>query len=171
MKSARSIRLIAFDVDGTLTDGCIALGPAGECIKLFSARDGLAMSAAHRLGYKIGCITGRKSEIVSLRGKELHLDFVLMDVGDKISAMHDVLKQYGLSWDAAAYMGDDLNDLPLFGHVGFAGCPKNACAECLEQADFVSARDGGHGAAREFLEYILKSQDHWKDVVDSFMKR
>ena len=144
MRGAEKIKLIAFDVDGTLTNGQLVMGPHGEAYKFFNVHDGLALSLGHRMGYKIGFITGRTSAIVEARAKELHCDFVLMGIKNKTEAMHDLLKKFHLDWDLAAYMGDDLNDLPLFSKVG------------------------GEGAAREFIEEILKSQGRWDEAVYSF---
>lgn len=168
MRGALKIRLIAFDVDGTLTNGQLVMGPNGEAYKFFNVHDGLALNLAHRMGYKVGFITGRTSAIVEARAKELHCDFVLMGIKNKTEAMHDLLKQFALTWEEAAYMGDDLNDLPLFSRVGLSGCPSNACVENRAMADFISRHKGGEGAAREFIEDILKSQDRWDEAVYSF---
>ena len=111
MKNADKIKLFAFDVDGTLTNGTLVLGPDGEAYKFFNVKDGLALSLAHRMGYKTGFITGRSSKIVGARAKELHADFVLTGVENKIEALEGLLKEYGLSWEEAAYMGDDLRDV------------------------------------------------------------
>lgn len=168
MRGAEKIKLIAFDVDGTLTNGQLVMGPHGEAYKFFNVHDGLALSLGHRMGYKIGFITGRTSAIVEARAKELHCDFVLMGIKNKTEAMHDLLKKFHLDWNLAAYMGDDLNDLPLFSKVGVSGCPSNACVENRAIADFISRYKGGEGAAREFIEEILKSQGRWDEAVYSF---
>ncbi len=170
MIGAEQVKLIAFDVDGTLTDGTLVMGSGGEAYKLFNAHDGLAISLAHRMGYAVGFITGRTSPIVEARAKELACDFVLMGIKHKVSAMHSLLKERGLSWDEAAYMGDDLNDLPLFSFVGLSGCPADGCEENQSAADFVSAYNGGRGAARDFIECILKSQGRWEEAVYSFQE-
>ncbi len=162
------VRLIAFDVDGTLTNGMLIMGPDGEAYKLFNAHDGLAISLAHRMGYKVGFITGRTSKIVEVRAKELHCDFVLMGIKNKVEAMDGLLKNYEMKWDEAAYMGDDLNDLPLLTKVGTSGCPFDSCDENKSASDFISHKRGGEGAAREFIEHILKSQDRWDEAVYSF---
>lgn len=162
------IRLIAFDVDGTLTDGALVLGPEGETNKVFFAKDGLAISLAHRMGYVTGLITGRTSAIVERRAEELHMDFALMGISDKIGAMDGILRKYGISWEEAAYMGDDLNDLPLFGRVGLSASPRDGAAEVRGAADFVSSADGGRGAARELIEMILKEEGRWEEAVASF---
>lgn len=117
MIGAEQVKLIAFDVDGTLTDGTLVIGSGGEAYKLFNAHDGLAISLAQRMGYAVGFITGRTSPIVEARAKELSCDFVLMGIRHKVSALQQLLMERALCWDEAAYMGDDLNDLPLFSRV------------------------------------------------------
>lgn len=164
----KKVRLIAFDVDGTLTDGSLILGPEGEAYKTFFARDGLAIALAHRMGYVTGLITGRTSAIVEKRAEELHMDFTLMGVADKIAAMEGILQKYGMSWEEAAYMGDDLNDLPLLKKVGAAGVPNDGAGEAKAAAGFISAYDGGRGAAREFIEMLLKKDGRWEEAVASF---
>lgn len=171
MKKAERIKLIAFDVDGTLTPGYLVMGEKGEISKIFHARDGLAIALTHRMGYITGFITGRKSPIVENRGKELAVDFVLMGVADKVKAMEGLLKTCGLSWDEAAYMGDDLNDLPLMEKAGFSACPKDGVKEVQKAADFISSCQGGKGAAREFIEKVMKTQGRWKEAVDSYRKK
>lgn len=168
MKNAANIKLIAFDVDGTLTLGTLAIGPEGEVWKLFHAKDGMAISLAHRMGYITGVITGRTSKAVMNRAKELHMDFVVMSAADKVKAMQEKLEEYNLSWENAAYMGDDLNDLPLLLKAGFAGTPADGVPEVKEAADFQSAHSGGQGAAREFIEAIMKEQNRWDEAVASF---
>ena len=168
MKKAKKIKLIAFDVDGTLTDGSLMIGPEGEVCKFFHARDGLSFSLAHRMGYAVGFITGRRSAAVEARGKELQMDFVLMGISHKTEAMEKLLGEYGFSREEAAYMGDDLNDLSLMEMVGFSGCPVDGAEEVRRAADFVSRFSGGRGAAREFIEIILKSQNRWKEAVRSY---
>lgn len=163
------IRLIAFDVDGTLTSGVIVMGPAGEACKCFSARDGMGLSLAHRLGYRTGVITGRSSAIVRRRVEELRMDFAEMDVKDKVAAMEDLRARYGLEWDEIAYMGDDLNDLALMMRVGLSGCPADGAAEVRARASFLAAAPGGRGAAREFIEHILKEEGRWDEAVRSFL--
>ena len=146
MIGAEQVKLIAFDVDGTLTDGTLVMGSGGEAYKLFNAHDGLAISLAHRMGYAGGFITGRTSPIVEARAKELSCDFVLMGIRDKVSALQQLLMERALGWAEAAY----------------------ACEENQSAADFISRYDGGRGAAREFIESILRSQGRWEEAVSSF---
>lgn len=164
------IKLIAFDVDGTLTDGSLILGPEGEVCKKFNARDGLGLSLAHRMGYTVGFITGRKSPFAERRAQELSLDFVLDGVDDKVSALDRLLKKYGFSWEEAAYMGDDLNDLPLLLRVGLPAVPQDACGDCLEAAHFISSCKGGEGAARSLIERIIKREGRWKEALSHYLE-
>lgn len=165
----KPIRLIAFDVDGTLTPGTLIFGPEGEAYKSFFAKDGLAISLAHRMGFVTGLITGRTSDIVKKRQEELHMDFAEMGIKDKITAMEKVLSQYGLTWEEAAYMGDDWNDLALFSKVAVTGAPSDAAKEVKNRADFISAYPGGCGAAREFVEWIFKREGCWEKALDTFL--
>lgn len=165
-----NIKLIAFDVDGTLTDGSLYENEKGEVYKKFHVHDGLILSLVNSMGVKTGLITGRNSPIVEARGKELHMNFVLLGVKNKVKAMEMLLEKYKLKWEEVAYMGDDLNDLPLLKKVGYSGCPKNSCIENKEICDFISSCDGGNGAAREFVEKILKKQNLWKNALNKFQE-
>lgn len=165
------IRLIAFDVDGTLTTGALILGAEGEAYKIFHARDGLAISLAHRMGYLTGVVTGRSSAPVQRRAAELSMNFAVMDAADKVAAMEALRARYGLAWEEIAYMGDDLNDLALMERAGLSGCPADGAEEIRQAADFLSAFPGGRGAARDFVEYILKREGRWEEAVRSFRVR
>ena len=105
MIGAEQVKLIAFDVDGTLTDGMLVMGSGGEAYKLFNAHDGLAISLAHRMGYAVGFITGRTSPIVEARAKELSCDFVLMGIRDKVSALQQLLMERALCWGRGGLHG------------------------------------------------------------------
>lgn len=168
MKNIDKIKLFAFDVDGTLTPGTLIFGSAGEVYKEFHVHDGMALGLLHRMGYTTVFLTGRKSEIVHTRAKELNVDFLFMGVRNKVRSLEAVLKKLDISWNEVAFMGDDLNDLPLFGKVGISGCPADACTENKKQADFISHYNSGRGAAREFVETVLKGQGKWEKAVSSF---
>lgn len=168
MNGADRIKIFVFDVDGTLTPGTLFFGADGEAYKEFHVRDGMALGILHRLGYITGFITGRNSDIVRVRAHELKVDFLLMGVTNKEMALKTILHQYHAQFEEVAFMGDDLNDLPLLKKVGVSGCPSDACEENIAAVDFVSRYPGGAGAAREFVEGILKSQDKWKDVLELF---
>lgn len=168
MKNAKDIKAFFFDVDGTLTSGALIFGAEGEVYKTFHAQDGMALGLAHRMGYVTGFITGRDSAVVRARAEELKVDVLLMGVNDKVKALSELLDKYGLHWGQIAFMGDDLNDLPLFDKVGVSGSPANGAPENLAKADFISTRSGGNGAAREFIEAILKEQGRWNEAIASF---
>lgn len=162
------IKLIAFDVDGTLTPGTLIFGPDGEAYKSFYAKDGLAISLAHRMGFITGLVTGRNSPIVERRSAELHMDFALMGVSDKVAALSDILMRYGLTWEEAAYFGDDWNDLAVSRKAGFAGCPSDGTPENKAAVSFVASAPGGRGAAREFIEYIFKKEGCFARALHSY---
>ncbi len=165
-----AIRLIAFDVDGSLTDGRIFLSEDGETVKVFSARDGLGLSRAAKMGYLVGVITGRSSPVVAMRAKELGMTFSLLGVSDKVAAMEGLLEKYGLSWEEAAYFGDDWNDLALMQRVGFSGTPADATEENRKEADFVSEKKGGEGAARDFITRIWKRDHRYEEALSYFTR-
>lgn len=162
------IKLIAFDVDGTLTPGTLIFGPDGEAYKSFYAKDGLAISLAHRMGFITGLVTGRNSPIVERRSAELHMDFALMGVRDKVAALSDILMRYGLTWEEAAYFGDDWNDLAVSRKAGLAGCPSDGTVENKEAVSFVASAPGGRGAAREFIEHIFKKEGCFESALHSY---
>lgn len=168
MKYLTQIKLVAFDVDGVLTDGVIYYGPQGDFIKGFSAHDGMGVSLAHIGGLKTALITGRKTPMVEKRANDLHIDYVVQDAKDKLSEMRKLCDQIGIKLEEVSYMGDDLNDAELVGHVGFGASPLDGCEEVRREAAFVSAFKGGHGAVRELVEYILKGQNKWNYVLQQF---
>lgn len=168
MRGAEKIKLLAFDVDGTLTPGHLFFGAEGEAYKAFHVRDGMAMGLAHDMGFITGLVTGRSSDIVRRRGEELHVHFLLMGVLDKKKALETILEKYNISWKEVAFMGDDLNDLPLMTKSGLSGCPADAAKEVMMAASFVSQYNGGYGAVREFIEEIMKARQMWDRVLARF---
>ena len=165
---AKRVRLIILDVDGVLTDGGIYIGPEGELFKAFHARDGLGITVARKAGLKTAIITGRTSPQVAFRAKELHFDSVYQGCLDKRAAYRELKTQYGLTDDEVAYVGDDLIDLPVMLQCGFPAAVADASAEVRAAAAYVATKNGGHGAVRDVIEYILKAQGRWQDVIASF---
>lgn len=156
------IKLVLLDVDGTLTDGGIYRGNNGEELKRFNVKDGYAIVNAQKLGIEFGIITGRKSELVEIRAKELKIKYLYQGISEKIVILEEIMKKDGLSKVEIAYMGDDLNDLLIMKQVGLSGTPKDAVDEVIQVADFVSKKNGGSGAVREFIEHILKKDGKWE---------
>jgi 3-deoxy-D-manno-octulosonate 8-phosphate phosphatase (KDO 8-P phosphatase) len=158
---ARRIRLVLFDVDGVLTDGQLTYGPSGEALKTFNTRDGHGIVLLRLAGIETGILSARDSEIVRARARELGIRLQSQGLRDKSVALDGLLARTGLTSDEVAFMGDDVNDLPALARVGLSAAPADAAAEVLGRADFVSSRAGGHGAARELCELILKAQGKW----------
>ena len=156
------IKLVLLDVDGTLTDGGIYRGNNGEELKRFNVKDGYAIVNAQKLGIEFGIITGRKSELVEIRAKELRIKYLYQGISEKTVILEEIMKKDGLSKEEIAYMGDDLNDLLIMKQVGLSGTLKDAVDEVIQVADFVSKKNGGSGAVREFIEHILKKDGKWE---------
>ena len=151
------IRLLIMDVDGTLTDGKINISSQGELFKSFSIKDGLGIHdilPKHNILPII--ITGRQSDIVKHRCDELGIDMLFQGVRDKISVLKQVLEQLKLDFSNCAYIGDDLNDLDCMNMCAVKGCPADAANEVKNVCDFVSSKNGGEGAVREFIEYLIR---------------
>jgi 3-deoxy-D-manno-octulosonate 8-phosphate phosphatase (KDO 8-P phosphatase) len=187
---AKKIKLILFDVDGVLTDGTIWLVPGsggthgskqpveGNSIasssiveaKGFHAHDGVGISLARIGGIKTGIITRRQSETVALRGRDLKIDHILQGQVDKNAALDQILKSEGLSSDEAAFMGDDIVDLPAMRRCGLAISVPNAREEVKDESHFITDREGGQGAARDAVEYILRAQGRLDEVVNAYLE-
>lgn len=165
---AEKIKLVIFDVDGTLTDGGIYIGLNGELFKAFNCQDGFGIVAAHKLGLKTAIITGRESVITLNRAKELGITAVKQGQMDKRNAYNELKAEFNLRDDEIAYVGDDIIDLPVFVQVGFRAAVGNAKIEVKERAHFVAENDGGKGAVREAIEFILKSQGKWAELVRQY---
>ena len=155
------IKYLVMDVDGTLTDGKIYMGANGEVMKAFDIKDGYGI---HDIlipnGIAPVIITGRTSQIVENRCKELGIKDLFQGVKNKIEVLNAYLKKEDATLSEVAYIGDDLNDMNCINAVknagGLVGCPLNAVGMVKTCSDFVSHLEGGHGAVREFIEYILK---------------
>jgi 3-deoxy-D-manno-octulosonate 8-phosphate phosphatase (KDO 8-P phosphatase) len=188
---AKKIKLILFDVDGVLTDGTIWLVPGvggahgskqhvaeGNSIasssiveaKGFHAHDGVGISLARIGGIKTAIITRRQSETVALRARDLKIDHVLQGQVDKNAALDQILKSEGLSADEAAFMGDDIVDLPAMRRCGLAVAVPNAREEVKDESHFITDREGGRGAARDAVEYILRAQGRLDEVVNAYLE-
>ena len=159
------IKLVLLDVDGTLTDGGIYRGNNGEELKRFNVKDGYAIVNAQKLGIEFGIITGRKSELVEIRSNELKIKYLYQGISEKTVILEEIMQKTGLKKEEIAYMGDDLNDILIMKQSGLTGTPKDAADEVIQIADFVSEKNGGSGAVREFVEYILKKDRKWETFL------
>ena len=165
-RRARNIRMIILDVDGTMTDGAINIGDRGELFKTFYCKDGMGIALWHHVGFKTAIITGRKSEIVKNRAEELRIESVTQGVVDKRKAYADLKEKYNISDKDIAYIGDDLNDLPVLKKAGLAIAVGDATDEVKSRVHMVTEKRGGHGAIREAIEFILKAQGRWDALMD-----
>ena len=193
---ARKIKLLLFDVDGVLTDGKLFIFPAPAGTqqsvleqsakhggqggfglhsqsmieaKGFHAHDGIGISLARLGGLKTGQITKRNSETVALRARDLKLEYVRQGIQNKRSALEEIARQAGLSLKETAFVGDDIIDLPAMRASGFAIAVKNARAEVKSEAHYVTPHAGGDGALRDAVEFILKAQGKWKQIVEAYI--
>lgn len=151
----RALRLLATDVDGTLTDGGMYYTEAGEAMKRFDTRDAFGMNLLRQEGLELAIVTAENSPIVAARARKLKIENVCLNVSDKVACVEAMLARLGLDWSNLAYVGDDLNDLPLLRKAAFSACPADAAAPVARAVDYVCRRLGGHGAVREACERIL----------------
>jgi len=193
---AKKIKLLLFDVDGVLTDGKLFIFPAPAGAqqttqdhaakhggqggfglhsqtlieaKGFHAHDGTGISLARLAGIKTGLITKRISETVALRARDLKLEHVHQGIQDKLTVFRGILQPENLAAAEAAFVGDDVIDLPVMRNCGLAIAVANARAEVKRDADYVTPHAGGDGALRDAVEYILKAQGKWKAVVNNYI--
>ena len=193
---ARRIKIILFDVDGVLTDGGIWLFPGagasqssttdqlsakqGEMgfgfhsssmveAKGYNAHDGTAVSLARLGGMKLGIITKRISETVALRARDLRLEFVYMGEAFKMRPVREIMAREGVTLDEIAYVGDDIIDLPVMRVCGLAIAVDNARAQVKAAAHYITPNKGGHGAARDAVEFILEAQGLLNRVIEAYI--
>lgn len=157
-----TLQAIAFDVDGVLTDGRLTWSPSGEEFKSFGFADIMGISLARRLGLKLALISGEPSPHVDRYASKLHIPHVVKGTRDKATAVGEFAAKYKIPFHDLCFFGDDVNDLFAMEIAGRCACPSNAATEVLEfvgRRGFVSTRPGGHGAAREYIDAILRARD------------
>jgi len=169
-RRASRIKLLLMDCDGVLTDGRLWLLENGDEHKSFNTHDGLGLNLLHRAGLKSGIISGRSSQAVIRRASELGMEFVRQGDPDKLEAFEQVLQQAEVDENEVAFVGDDLTDIPLMQRAELAVAVADAVAEARSVAHYVTRAEGGRGAVREVIELILKSQGHWNDLIDEYLK-
>ena len=165
------ITTFILDVDGVLTDGHITINDRGEETKSFHVRDGLGLRLLMRAGIEVIIITGRKSEVVAHRAKELGIKEVYQGIKDKGALCKKLMKQKQLKKNQLCCMGDDLPDLPVFYQAGLSFAVANAAAEVRHAAGIITENRGGEGAVREACEIILKTRETWEEALSPFMKK
>ncbi|QTA86444.1 KdsC family phosphatase [Desulfonema magnum] len=165
----KQIKLLLLDVDGVLTDGSITYTDTGAEIKTFNVRDGAGIRLLMKAGITVGIVTGRRSEALLHRCKNLGIDLIFDGVVDKADVLDAVLEQTGTRSSEVAFMGDDLLDISMMRRVGLSIAVSDAHDTVLEGADMVTERKGGAGAVREASEAILKARGLWEKTVARFL--
>jgi len=150
------IKMVIFDVDGVLTDGSIMLDSVGVELKRFHVQDGTGIKYLMRAGIRVAFLTGRQSAAVGFRARELGVEDVCQGA---------LVERHGLADDEVCYVGDDLPDIPVMRRVGLPVAVANARPEVIEAAKLVTQAAGGHGAAREVAEKILKDRGLWDSII------
>ncbi len=164
-KRLRDIKLLLLDVDGVMTDGSIIYNDGGEEIKVFCVRDGLGIRMLMESGINVGIVTGRRSEALYHRCKNLHIQLIFDGVSDKAAALDKITEKTGIKDHEIAYIGDDLPDIPIMIKVGIPVAVADAHENVIEIAHMVTSAKGGAGAIREVCEAMIKAQDNWQTVI------
>jgi len=152
------IKALAIDVDGTLTDGGLWWGPAGEEMKRFSFVDIMGVSLMRRAGFILALISGEDSPLVSRYAEKLLIKDVVRGCRDKASALRAFAESHSLEMSEICFMGDDVNDIPAMEIAGLAAAPANAHSEAVTAAGFVCSKPGGNGAVRELADALLHTR-------------
>lgn len=168
LQRAEKIRLVCFDVDGTLTDGRLFFDELGNELKAFHVHDGQGLRLLEDSGIAVALITARESQIVQKRGKELRLAHVHTGISNKLAVINTLCQHENLDFSQIAYMGDDFPDLACLQLVGLAACPNNALDVIKNAVHWQSDFDGGQGAARQFCDLILQAQDLQQTLIKRY---
>ena len=158
IEAAKNIKLLAFDVDGVMTDGSVTYDENGVEYKTFNVKDGHGLVRMGKSGFITAIITARNNGTVTHRAKNLNITEVYQGQKHKINALEEIMTKYNLKFENVAYMGDDLPDMCILEKVGLACCPKDAVKEVQEICNFKAAYNGGRGAVRELCDFILEVQ-------------
>src|SRR5262245_28618839 len=169
LERARGLRLMAFDVDGVLTDGALYLADGGEEMKRFHTLDGLGLKLLAAAGIELALITGRRSRVVAHRATELGISRLFQGADDKLAVLEGLRAELGLALSACGYMGDDLPDLPLLVRCGFAATVPEAPEAVRARAHYVTRRPGGSGAVREVCEVILTARGALDGAIGRYL--
>jgi 3-deoxy-D-manno-octulosonate 8-phosphate phosphatase (KDO 8-P phosphatase) len=168
-RKAAAVRLILFDVDGVLTDGRVIIHADGTESKTFGIRDGIAMVWAQRAGIRVGFLSARTSPTTPHRAAQLNVTLVYQGVLNKLGSYQQILADLHLPEEAVAYMGDDVVDLAVLTRAGLSAAPADAVEEVRSRVDWISGCAGGAGAARELIELVLRAQNLWDGVVNTYL--
>lgn len=169
VQRARDVRLVVFDVDGVLTDGSLYFDDDGRQYKAFHSQDGHGMRMLMDSGVRIGVLTGRNSGVVEHRMRDLGIDLVVQGHREKLPAFRDMLEGAGVAPAQAAFVGDDVVDLPAMRCAGLAIAVRNAHPLVIEHAHWTTSATGGRGAARETCEFIMRAQGTLDAILGRYL--
>lgn len=164
------IKLVITDIDGVWTDGGMFYDQTGNEWKKFNTSDSAGVLFLRLLQIPLGIITGENTEIVMRRAEKLKISELHMGVKNKLAIAQTLCEKYKVSMKEVAYIGDDINDIPLLNAVGFSACPANAPDYVKSQATLVLKKKGGDGAFREFVEYILEDEGLFEKALELYLK-
>jgi 3-deoxy-D-manno-octulosonate 8-phosphate phosphatase (KDO 8-P phosphatase) len=167
---ARNIKLIAFDVDGVMTDGTLFLGDDGEEYKGFNSLDGHGLKMLKGSGVELAIITGRSSRVVECRAKNLGIDIVHQGAHDKLAVYEALCRELDIACEDTAYMGDDVVDLPVMRRAGLAITVPAAPDLVKAYSHYITVREGGRGAVREACEFLMRAQGTLDAALAPFLK-
>jgi len=164
----QKVRCLILDVDGVLTDGGIIIDDNGQELKKFDVRDGHGLKLVMRCDISVVILTGRQSQVVSHRAKELGITAIYQKATNKIKTLDEIMEKY--CWDAEtiAYIGDDIVDVPVLRRVGFGVAVADASIHAKKASCYVTDSPGGKGAVREVCEMILQAQGRWDEIVEKY---
>jgi len=163
---AKGIEMLVLDVDGVMTEGQIIMDDRGEESKAFNVRDGHGIKMLQRTGIHVAILTGRSSQVVANRARDLGIEFVVQGSLRKADGIDELCRQAGIAADACAYMGDDVIDLPAMAKCAFSMAPTDAHPGVIKKVDWVSDCCGGKGAVRQATEGLILASGLWNRVIE-----
>ena len=169
LDKAAKIKMVIFDVDGVLTDGSLFIGDDGQEYKAFNSKDGHGLRMLQDSGVIVAIITGRQSNVVSHRCKDLGIEHIYQGKRQKLPAYEELLQTTGFTHEDVAYVGDDVVDLPVMSKVGLSICVQDGHEFVKQHSHWITLKGGGRGAGREVCEMILQAQGKLSDMLASYL--
>lgn len=170
VEKAKKLKLLILDVDGVLTDGKLFFDNDGNEYKSFHAQDGHGIKMLRQTGVEVAVISGRKSNSVALRMKNLGIQHVYQGHENKIAAFNEIIEKIGITQEQAAHVGDDVIDLPIMIRVGLAIAVNDANFAVKQHAHWCTALPGGQGAVREVCDFIMQAQGRFDEMLNAYLK-
>jgi len=171
VEKAKKLKLLILDVDGVLTDGKLFFDNDGNEYKSFHAQDGHGIKMLRQTGVEVAVISGRKSNSVALRMKNLGIQHVYQGHENKIAAFNEIIEKIGITQEQAAHVGDDVIDLPIMIRVGLAIAVNDANFAVKQHAHWCTALPGGQGAVREVCDFIMQAQGRFDEMLNAYLTR